>query len=597
MMRQSAMFRAGQLAWLRSFSPWLLSLLWISPAAGQSGVPVQTTAAPQTATNGSPELTTSRDEAATFKVNVKLVLVHVLVRDAQGKTVGNLKQEDFNLLDDGKPQVISQFSSEKAGRRLAPEPQAPGGQPAEAGPNAVSTSTVPSRYIAYLFDDVHLQFPDLARARDAAEHNLATLQPGDRVAVLSTSGQTVLDFSDDRDKLQQALLHLQPRPIGNTGFTECPAINYYMADKIENQHDTQLLQVVTADVLACQFQGNPRFVSAAQTTAENTARERLRDGDRESRLVLTVLKDTIRRISLLPGQRSVVVISPGFLTPQMQQDVAELEDLALHSQIILNALDARGLYTIVPGAETSDLSGGDPAIRVLTEQYQTESATEEGLVLADFADATGGSFFHNRNDLEEGFRQLATAPEYFYVLGFAPQNLKLDGRFHNLKVTLKQPQKLSIQARRGYFAPRHAADPSEEAKQEIEEAVFSQDEVHGLPVELHTQFFKSSEDSAKLSVLAHVDVKRLHFRKVDGRNRDDLTVVSALFDRNGNYVVGNSKILEMRLRDQTLESRLQSGITLKTSFDVKPGSYLVRLVVRDAEGQQISAESGAVEIP
>ena len=72
--------------------------------------------------------------------------------------------------------------------------------------------------------------------------------------------------------------------------------------------------------------------------------------------------------------------------------------------------------------------------------------------------------------------------------------------------------------------------------------------------------------------------------------------MSALFNRNGNFVEGIEKTVTMKLKDETLERKLGSGITLKTSFDVKPGSYLVRLVVRDAEGQMMSAENGTVEI-
>jgi hypothetical protein len=233
----------------------------------------------------------------------------------------------------------------------------------------------------------------------------------------------------------------------------------------------------------------------------------------------------------------------------------------------------------------------------LFEQYALQEASQDSDILGVLADATGGTFFHNSNDLDEGFKRVASTPEYFYVLGFSPQNLKLDGSFHSLKVTLKNPEKLSVQARRGYFAPKHAADPAEEAKQEIEDALFSQDEVHDLPVQLHTQFFKSSDVDAKLTVVAHIDVRRLHFRKVDGRNRDDLTVVSALFNRNGSLVQGSEKTVTMRLKDETLESKLGSGITLKASFDVKPGSYLVRLVVRDTEAQLLSAENDAVQIP
>ncbi len=212
------------------------------------------------------------------------------------------------------------------------------------------------------------------------------------------------------------------------------------------------------------------------------------------------------------------------------------------------------------------------------------------------ADSTGGVFFHNSNDLDEGFRRVAETPEYSYVLAFVPQNLKLDGSFHSLKVTLKSPQKRTLQARRGYYAPKTFTDLAEQAKQEIEDAMFSQEEMHNLPVKLHTQYFKASEDDAKLIVLAHVDVRLLHFRKTEGRNDDVLTCVSALFNRNGNFIQGMQKTVTMHLKDETLARNMGSGITLKTSFDVKPGSYLVRLVVRDKENQLMSAENGTVEI-
>ena len=227
---------------------------------------------------------------------------------------------------------------------------------------------------------------------------------------------------------------------------------------------------------------------------------------------------------------------------------------------------------------------------------QTAAANANADLLAVLADGTGGMFFHNNNDFNEGFRRLADTPEYSYVLGFTPQDLKPDGTFHALKVKLNNSQKLSLQTRRGYYAPKKFADANEQAKQEIEDEMFSQEELHNLPVTLHTQFFKASDEQAKLSVLAHVDVRQLHFRKVDGRNQDVLTCVSALFNRNGNLVEGMQKVVTMHLKDDTLEHKMASGITLKTNFDVKPGSYLVRLVVRDSEGQLMSAENGTVEI-
>jgi len=99
-------------------------------------------------------------------------------------------------------------------------------------------------------------------------------------------------------------------------------------------------------------------------------------------------------------------------------------------------------------------------------------------------------------------------------------------------------------------------------------------------------------------VLASVDLKQLQFRKDEGRNRNDLTVVSALFDNNGNFVAGLEKIVHMRFLDTSMERIRQAPpIKVISSFDVKPGSYLIRLVVRDAEGHLMATENGAVEIP
>lgn len=94
-----------------------------------------------------------------------------------------------------------------------------------------------------------------------------------------------------------------------------------------------------------------------------------------------------------------------------------------------------------------------------------------------------------------------------------------------------------------------------------------------------------------------MDVRQLRFRKQEGRNLNDLTFVTVLFDRDGKLVTGKQKLLKLRLFDSSLERLAQSGLTVKSSFDVAPGTYLVREIVRDAEGGQISALNRTVEIP
>jgi len=580
----------------------LLILLLVSlPGVAQDAAPVGNSQA--ASSTAQPEVT-SHDEATTFKVNVRLVVVRVVVRDAQGHAVSSLHKEDFELFDDRKPQIISQFSVEQPGNQVAREQQS--NENSTPGTVAAKAPEVPERYAVYVVDDVHLQFGDIAHLRDAAEHHFASMLPTDRAAIFTTSGLGNLDFTDDRAQLRAALLRIQPRPVAGGITHPCPNVTYYMADMIVNRNIQDVLMVAAKDAFHCTTSEDPSSPKGSAdflqhetewlNVAQGAARNALTVGEQESRLSLMAMKDAIRRLAITPGQRSVVLLSPGFLTPDLDYDVWDLIDKALHAGVTIGTLDARGLYVPMGGGDASGENAPDMVGGPEESLYAIDAESANDSVLSVLADSTGGIFFHNNNDLLDGLRRTAAAPEYSYVLGFSPQNLKFDGRFHGLKVTLKNPSKLTLQARKGYYAPRQAPNADEEAKQEIEDALFSQEEMHDLPVQLHTQFFKASDADAKLAVLVHVDVKHLRFRKVDGRNDNALTIASGLFDRNGTFISGMEKIVTMRLKDETLEHRVDSGVTVKTSFDVRPGSYLVRMVVRDDEGQ-LSAENGAVEIP
>jgi hypothetical protein len=229
--------------------------------------------------------------------------------------------------------------------------------------------------------------------------------------------------------------------------------------------------------------------------------------------------------------------------------------------------------------------------------YRSQEQMANAYVLTDFANGTGGTYFHNSNDLEGGLSQAGGTPEVSYVLGFSPQNQKMDGRYHTIKVTITEKRKYAVQARRGYYAPKKVDDPQERAKAEMQEAVFSQDEIQDLPLDLQTQYFKGGDAGAHLSVVSKIDLKGIHFRKADGRNFDDLTVATVIFDENGNYVTGGEKVLEMKLLDKTYDRLSHTGLVMKSSFELKPGRYMVRQVVRDSEGAQMAAKSGTVVIP
>ena len=603
----------------------LLLLLWIlgngptahaaqsasPPAPSQAPTPeappaappaVQENPPPPTAAKPNPDTkveVSSKDTATTFKLRVNLVQVHVVVRDGKGNLVNDLKREDFQLYDQGKLQTISTFGIETPKTRIERAEAAAKTQQADPSEPDQEKASIPQRFIALAFDDIHLNMSDAVVSRNAAKALIGGLAPTDRLAIYTTSGQVGQEFTNDRAALENVLLKIIPRPkMGRiNSVSNCPDVNHYMADQAINKSDPQVLQIVATETLQCMFNNDPRMMSAALTQAQTSLQAALTAGDVDNDFTYRVLEDIVRRMSSLPGERVLVLASPGFLITTRTLDEAGIIERANRASIVINTLDARGLYTPDLLGDISQPQADTIATAGFKSSYRIQEQMANEYVLADFAYGTGGTFFHNSNDLAGGLKRAGEAPEISYVLGFSPQNQKMDGRYHILKVTMTKKMKYDIQARRGYYAPKKVEDPQEQAKQEIAEAVFSQEEIHDLPLDLQTQYFKTGENGVHLSVVSHIDVKGVHFRKADGRNWDELTVATAIFDENGNYVTGGEKLLQMRLLDTTYARMSQSGLLMKSSFDVKPGKYMIRQVVRDSEGSQMAARNGAVVIP
>ena len=546
----------------------------------------------------SPAEVIAQDTPIVFQSRVNLVLVPAVVRDKAGKAVDNLRQEDFQLFDNGKPQVITKFSVEKSGGKTIRPAQAIPSKEASLAETGAPAAQPPDHFVAWLFDDVNLEVADLTRVRDAALKYLGTsFRETDRRAIYTTSGQTTLDFTDDRAQLQRVLMQIRPHPISRTNLQMCPDLSFYVADLIQNKNDAAALDAATQQAIACLGLDPtmPSNVPIARATAQRVASLIVVGGEHEVQVLMGTLKEVVRHMSAMPGQRTLVLLSPGFqrLSDQLPEESA-IMDLAIRTNVTINALDARGVYT-----NTADITkwGGGSRTDIRNQGYDNAAAFTQSHVLAELAYGTGGTFFQNSNDLTLGVERLSATPDVYYVLGYVPQNLKMDGAYHTIKVSVKIPSGLSTQARHGYYAPSHQADAAEEAKEEISAALFSREEMRDIPVEMHTQFFKASEAEARLAILARVDVRKLRFRKAGERNGDVMTVVSGLFDRNGTFVGGITKTVTMRLKDETLQGKLDSGVLVRSDFKVAPGRYAIRLVIRDSEGQMMAAQNGAVEIP
>ena len=553
-----------------------------------------------------PEMSTRETPPAfQLKVERNLVVVRVIVRDREGRVQGRLRKEDFGLYDNGKPQTISHFAVERAPGEPTPAAIASGGK-AQEGEAGVPSMSTPRRFLALYFDDVHLDLQDIMTSRDAAETYLKkSLGPGDRAAIYTSSGQVALDFTSDQDAFHRTLQRLLPRPVGDlTADRNCPDIGDYQAYMIVMEKNPQAIDVATEEGFECNCRGLPREAQPQcradqQRDAYSLAVHVLNLTQDNAEYSLRGVERIIRRMAVLPGQRTVMLVSPGFMTASQRQHLNDVVDRALGSNVVVSTLDARGLATdpaIATSAMNPVIPMDRPDLANLKAQIliQREFWTQDPMTT--LARDTGGVFFHNSNDLAQGFLEAGALPEVSYVLTYSPTNLKRDGRFHTITVKLANRGGLEVQARRGYYAPSKTQDAAAEEKEELRGALFSQEDVNELPSDLRTQYFRLSQSQARLSVFTHVDIGSIHFAKENGRNLDQLTILVAVFDENGNIVVVKQKEVTFRLRDETLDRLRKSGLTARTSFDVKPGSYLLRQVVRDGTSSVMSGLSRSVQI-
>jgi VWFA-related protein len=558
-------------------------------ALEQSSAPGQGSAPPSTA----------------FKIRVQenLVLVRVTVRDSKGNYVRGLRQENFRLSDDKRAQTIDYFDEEDQTAPAAASAIESGAAAPAASEPAPGAPVFPDRYVAFFFDDIHGGTSDLKDTGRAVSQYLARgIRPADRVGVFTSSGKVRLDFTADRDALAKALAALKPSPVLNSPMTQCPDIPDAMAYRIVQLDDPDALQLARNEVVQCardsagSSPSNPLAIQNQARMAAQTAFDRAK---RESLDTLDALDHVIAHSGVMPGQRSVVIVSPGFFTMATLERVDRLADEALRLNVVLDALEAKGLANdLVAGDASTSSALMMTSIANVGDQYQqqvSETRFEHENVMAAAAASTGGRFFHNSNDFNRGVREVTAPADVVYTLAFSPHGINYDGSFHKLKVEVTGQPHLTVEARRGYFAPAAAPDSTRQEQEAIEQALTSNQEVNDIPSRMAMQVFKLNAQQGRLRVVTHLDLKFLEMHKENGINVDHLKLAAVLLDKDGFRQESQEKNLDLRLPDDKLQELRASGLTVEISFDVKPGLYTVREVFRDANGA-LSAMSRHINV-
>jgi VWFA-related protein len=526
----------------------------------------------------------------TIRVNTNVVQVPVVVRDEHGKAVAGLKKSDFELYDNGHAVEISSFAIENTPTLALQNAATSQGSNITRPASAPAPSTAPPpRYIVLFFDDTSMRVFDIVPARKAAENFVKTsLKPGDRIGIFTTSTIVSLDFTDNVPKLLETLAKLEShRRRADSAGSRCAAINVYQAYMINQGRGAHSDAFDLAAVEGC---GDVRSIVMAAENIRSLA-------EQFGQETLGVITDAIHYLGRMPGSRLMVLVSSGFWTQTLAEEQNKLIDEALDANVMIDSLDAKGLVAEVPGQNEDGQILGLPGKWVpIYDKFQSENREYQNDPLALIAEGTGGTFFHNQNDLALGLRSMIAAPDVSYMLSFSPVDLKANGSVHGLKVKVPSIHGANIQARRGYMAPSATPTESERKKLKLERAVISTSNFDELTAKVTTEQGTPGPAGQNFNVAVHVAVDKLPFQMQGDRKVERLIFVAALFDGQDKFVSGVEGVMDLRLKKETLATLALQGLDARLSLQAPPGSYRLRQIVQEEGTGRLAAMNNAVNL-
>jgi VWFA-related protein len=579
----------------------------LAPVAAQqpTGTPAPRTPTRTQPQQPQPQPTTPAniDEEDVVRITTNLVQLDAEVLDKHGKQVTNLKPEDFEVLEDGKPQKITNFSyintETPASANLAstaptpkPDKNAP---PAPPMPPRQLRPEQVRRAVALVIDDLLLSASDLVFARRAArEYVDKYVAPDDLVAIIRTSAGAgaLQQFTSDRRLLYAALERVRPYLGGNGLSTFAPSVS-----------DPTGGARVPGDTRASQGSRDSKEGSDSKDDLDNFRQEYFSVG------TLGALGFVINGMRELPGRKTVVLFSPGFVMHSTDAGdgrgdrayyaARRIVDQANRAAVVIYTVDPRGLVYTGPTA-ADDLSGmsGSQVNDMMSSRTQQLFETQEG---AQFlAEQTGGFSVKNSNDLLPAKRILEDQKGY-YLLGYRPEGQTFDRRFHRLSVRLINHRELTVRARKGFYgvSTEQLRPANRTPAQRFVAALMSPLSAGDIRLQLTGLFTNTLKAGSLVSATMHVDARDLQLaRQPDGWYEGSVDLLGVTFSDAGTVVDQRGITQRLRLREDVYQRFQREGIVYTINVPIKkPGAYQLRVALRDNTTDRLGSASQFIEVP
>jgi VWFA-related protein len=515
----------------------------------------------------------------TFRSEVNYVEVDAVVKDAQGNFVRDLRPGEFQVLEDGVPQAVTAFS-------LIDIPVALSDRalflPADLEPDVRSNAAGPDgRLYVLLLDDINTNPMRTSRVRVAARQFIErNMGANDLAAVVQTSGSTdaTQDFTNSRRLLTQAVDKFMGRKLRSAALNKLDSYNMMrgsgvgtgatdpeQAERLYKAESVLMTIGSLADWLAG-IHGRRKAVVFFSEGIDYNIWDTMGSSATSA--------DSVRR-----GDGTILV-------SRAQDAIAA----ATRANVNIYAIDPRGLST---GAEDAIEMTGLPidAESVGLGAYALQDELrDQQQSLRTLAEETGGFASVSSNDFSNAFRRIVDENSSYYVLGYYPTNERRDGRFRRIEVRLTRPG-LAVVARKGYAGPKGkaAADKKIEASagtsKELRDALNSPLQMSGLKLAVFAAPMKGPSRKAAIALVTEFLGKEFAFTEKDGKFLNTLEMSYVAVGKQGKMVDGKRDSVALSFRPDTYKRVLEAGMRVQSRLELPPGSYQLRVAVRESGGR------------
>src|SRR5689334_15847769 len=487
-----------------------------------------------------------------FRVEVDYVEADVLVTDAQNNPVNDLKADDFEVLEDNKPQKVTSFSMvnipiERAERPLfatAPIEQ-----------DVQTNDHVEGRIYLIVLDDLHTDFTRTPRVKAAMRRFFERSFGTNDLAAIVFTGRS--NGSQDFTNNPRLLMAAVDKFIGR----KLPSATINKIEGVRVSPDTGGLQIGDdKDMMERSFNAR-NAMGTVRKLAEFMANVR---GRRKAMLLVGegVDFDIHEAVGLEGSTASAVLL-----------DTHDAIASATRGNVSIYAIDPRGLSTGSEDLITVSSTFPEQGAGLQSMQNELRLSQDSLRVLAA---NTGGFAVVNRNDFNTAFDRIVQENSQYYLLGYYSTNSRRDGRYRKIQIRVKRPGLRVARARNGYYESR-GKRPAEPAPGTVNPAltaaIASPLPVAGMPVRVFAGAYKGEAPNAAVAVVIELDASKLDFVEANGTFNESLEIANAATNSTGKVFPGERSTANLTLKPDTYKNAVQRGFRVLTQVNLPPGKY------------------------